>query len=335
MPVSEAFARALSASRAGFNARVVEARHRHPSLDTAAFAAFLGAAVDPLVNAAARVAPDRAAAVTDVAYDAALELVGQGLVGAGDRGALVEVVWRELLPLCAPLLAQQPLEVIGALTNAALYLSRLSGVRGGEWRQEMQRLAPALDTVPHLRGIGQVVAWRAGAAHFREGALQAAEGLPEAAALAAMGVAGDALTWADVRARLRDDPWWSPDARRVAAARKGVEVGAFTGFGGTFAEPPSVRAGAQGFVVGSGGRFSLLHADVYGAVLQASTSEAYAAAAAAPAQGGPRIAGSTLRFAQEAIALDLPPEGLALVCDAHTVAVTSPFTHAIRLFPRR
>ena len=36
---------------------------------------------------------------------------------------------------------------------------------------------------------------------------------------------------------------------------------------------------------------------------------------------------------REVTALDLPADGLHIVCNGHTVALTSPFTHTIRLLP--
>jgi hypothetical protein len=43
--------------------------------------------------------------------------------------------------------------------------------------------------------------------------------------------------------------------------------------------------------------------------------------------------GSQLVIGSRRVMLDLPAEQLAIVCNAHTAAITSPFTHAIRLLP--
>ncbi|MBG6223384.1 hypothetical protein IWX79_004353 [Janthinobacterium sp. CAN_S1] len=79
--ISPAFASILAGGRAQFNGRAAEARRRFPSLDMAAFGAFLHDGVDPLVVAVADAAPERAGGVTLAAYDMALELVGHGLAG--------------------------------------------------------------------------------------------------------------------------------------------------------------------------------------------------------------------------------------------------------------
>ena len=168
----------------------------------------------------------------------------------------------------------------------------------------MSRLAPHASTVAHLRALGQVVAWRAGVAHFRAGALEAADALVndlgDAAALDALG-ARPTDSWPSVRDKLNADPWWSPDPKRATARNEGIEIGRFAGFGGTFKQPPEVRESDCGFVVKSGERYFLLIADVYGAVLHAATAADY----------------------------EEPPSR-----NPHAVAVTSPFTHAIRLLPR-
>ncbi|MFS2217338.1 hypothetical protein ACCD08_22770 [Telluria sp. Tellsp104] len=104
----------------------------------------------------------------------------------------------------------------------------------------------------------------------------------------------------------------------------GREVGGFTGFGGAFAEPPEVRAGADGFVVRAGERCHLLLADAYGAVLLAATPDEFDRAAP----------GGAVQVDARRIAPDLPADGLAVCASGPTLALTSPYTHAIRVLPR-
>lgn len=332
-PVSAALAAVLSSGRVHFNARVTEARHRHPTLDTAAFAGFLRTGMDAVVRAVEAVAPGRTASVIVAAYDIALELVAQGLAGAGARSGLVDRAWRTLAPRYARLVADDPFEVLGALSNAVVHLSNSPSARADDWFAGMAALAPHADSNARLRAFGQVMAWRCGLAHFREGALRCADGLPEPLALLATG-AGAQDHWPSVRDAFRADPWWSPQAGLREAARKGVDVGRFSGFGGTFVQPPEVRATPQRFVVRSADRFSLLVADVHGAVLLPAAAAEFANANVATAGPAIAIAGSRLAIGDRAIALDLPADGLAATANAHTVAVTSMYTHAIRLWPR-
>lgn len=328
MPVSASFGKILAAGRAQFNASAAEARRTLPGFDGEAFAAFLQTGVDAVVAAVARVVPDRAAIVAVAAYEIALVLVAKGVVGANKRESLVSRVWTELAPQLSKPISESPTEVLGALSNAALYLEK-SGLRGHEWLGNMLALAGKAVVVSDLLRLGQVLAWRAGAAHLRQSAFKAADELPPALALAAVGADGDA-SWPEVRGRLLADPWWAPKQEEGHLPGQGREIGAFSGLGGTFPQPPVVRTCEAGFQVKSGNRYSLLVADVWGAILCPATEEEFERASA--------YAGVTLtaRFSDELKRkLDLPTEGLTIACNQNTAAVTSPYTFGIRIFPRR
>ncbi|WP_454774291.1 hypothetical protein [Janthinobacterium tructae] len=320
--ISPAFASILASGRAQFNARAVEARRRLPSLDMAAFGAFLHDGVDPLVVAVAAAAPERVGGATLAAYDMALELVGHGLAGPAAKNPFVNTVWRELAPQFSPLLATAPVEVLGMLSNAALHIASVAGARPAQWQRELAALAAQIVTLAQLRAVGQVLAWRAGVAHFRQGALAAADTLPPALALAAFGEPG--AQWPQVRAQLQENPW--------RGNADGREFGTFTGLGGDFGTPPQVRASADGFVVRSAERHYLLVADAYGAVLHGATAQEFAQANA-DMPSSVRLDGATVHFGARSIALDLPAGDIALAANAHTLAITSPWTHAIRLLP--
>lgn len=321
--ISPSFAELLAAGRPQFNARAQEARRRFTTLDMAAFAAFLRDGVDPLVAAVAAHAPERAGSVAFAAYDMALALVGHGLAGPAAKSQAVNDCWRELLPAMAPLVAMAPSEVLALASNAAVHLAGVAGARPAQWRRELQALAPQVDNVATLRTLGQVLAWRAGVAHFRAGALAAADNLPQALALAAF--EEPALDWPALREQLLASPWHGNAI--------GIEVGAFTGFGGDFAAPPQVRASSEGFVVLSGERYFFLVADAYGAVLHGATEEEYAQARS-EAPVGVQLRDAAIVIRTREFALDLPAGQIAVCANAHTVAVTSPYTHAIRLLPR-
>ncbi|KAB8044285.1 polysaccharide deacetylase family protein [Janthinobacterium aquaticum] len=325
--ISSTFAELLAAGRPQFNARAQEARRRFATLDMAAFAAFLRDGVDPLVVAVADHAPERAGSVAFAAYDMALELVGHGLAGPSAKNQAVNDCWRELLPAMAPLVATAPAEVLALASNAAVHLAGVAGARPAQWRRELQALAPQVDSVATLRALGQLLAWRAGVAHFRAGALAAADNLPPALALAAFEVPASAPApdWPALRAQLLASPWHGNAI--------GVEVGAFTGLGGDFATPPQVRASSEGFVVHSGERYFFLLADAYGAVLHGATEEEYAQAGS-EAPAGVQLREAAIVIGTREFALDLPTGQIEVCANAHTVAVSSPYTHAIRLLPR-
>lgn len=336
MAISEPLARVLAAGRTQFNARFTEARHRYPMLEPASFSAFLATGVDALVCAVAPLAPERVPSVVLVAYDMALELVSQELAGPRARTDLLDRVWQDLAPRYPRLLADNPAELLGVLTNAAVTLGKMSHVRTEQWLSGMAELSPRVDSMASLRALGQIMAWRSGVAHYRTGAMAVADQLPEALALAAVGAPAHAL-WADVRARLLVDPWWSPHNKAQPPAtlpEQGKQVGQFTGFGGVFRVPPEIRASNDGFCVKSADQYFLLRADAFGAVFLPADREEFIESTPHDRVNAPVLQGSTLAIDGRHIELDLPTDGLTLAWNTHTVAVSSLYTFSIRLFPR-
>ena len=324
MTVSAALARTLAAARPDFNARVAAARHARPGFDEAAFYSVLRDGLDPIAVAIETVAPERLGAVVDAAYDIALMLVAQGLAGPGSRQDAVNRLWAEVLPPLARAVAEQPFDTIATLSNAAVNIAATPGARVGEWLERMASLGDHLDSQTR-EGIGVLAAWRAGMVHYRASALAAAETLPEAAVLAALGLDGD---WSQVRASLDASPWWPGDP---GIAELGVEFGAFAGFGGPFSEPPQLRACPEGFLVRSGDRFGLLIAGAWGATLHPASPDCFAGAEAE----GARIDGTSVQAGDRVIVADLPAERLQAVANQDSLAIASPFSHVIRIYPWR
>lgn len=316
--LSAAFAQILEQRRAAFNGRVAAVRARSPGFDSVAFSRFLQECVDPLV--AAVTVPDRVAGVADAAFDMALALPASHRVLAGE-------VCTGLALRYIALVAAHPGETLATLVNGALHVQSIAGARPAEWAARMGALAPQVATLDQLRAVGQILAWRAGAAHFRLGALAAADSLPPALALAALDADGD---WPTLRQRMAGDPYWGADD-----GQRTREVGAFTGFGGAFAVPPTVRPCAAGFMVASSDRYFVLVADAYGAVLHGASLEEFEDAAFCAFPSAFRLRGTTLVTGATTRVLDLPEFGLHACCNDVAVAVTSPYTHAIRVVALR
>lgn len=328
--VSQAFADALAAGRSSFNHRVREAQRRFPAFRADTFLRFLEECVDPVAVAIEQLDRSRLPAAVLAAYDLALELVGRALVGPSARSPALGEAWRSLFPHLAGLIAAQPAKVLGLLSNAIIHLEGIGGARVGQWTDELAALAPHLQLVEQLRVAGQVLAWRAGAAHFRAGAFAAASALPEALALRAFG-AGGSSAWQAFRQHAGHDPWWSGGDSHAMRERR---VGGFSGFGGPFAMPPDIRAAGDAFLVKSGDRYFLLIADAYGAVLRPADAEEFDIASATDPRCDYKMRDGVLWVGSQRIELDVPEQGLMVCATAATIAIASPYTHTIRLLAR-
>ncbi len=330
--INAALASILRSGRAEFNARFAATRHVHPDLDAGAFAEFLQTAVDELIQAVEKTRPDRLGEVAQAAFDAALELVGQKLAGPGARHSSVEAGWRRVLPKVAPLVASAPGRIIPAVCNAAHQLAATPGARPDQWIGMMEQCGPqCADAVAFLK-LGQVCAWRAGLAHFRQGAIAAAEALPEALVLVALG-ARPGCMWVEVRQRLLTDPWFDPAAAEAPAAfRLTAQVGSFRGFGGLFAGPPAVACAEGDFLVRSGGECWRLVADAFGATFhRASASEFEAAATQGKLPSGLRVMGSCIVWNDGRFEFPDLGDFTSAAANETTLALTGRFTHSIAL----
>ena len=338
--ISQVFAKVLEGNRAQFNAQFAEARWRNASLDGDAFLAFLGSGVAPVVEAVARVAPERVEAVVQALYPLALDLFGKELVGSRARAPLIAEGWRVLGPAMGRQVAAEPERVMGALTNALYNLSQTPGARGREWLSGMLALAPQCADVAMLLRVGQVLAWRAGLAHYRTGALALCAQLPPALARAALGVS-NALTPPDARigldellARVTADPWLDPATPGGPAQRRQLKivarVGAFRGFGGLFMAPPNVASAGGQFVVLDGEACWLLTADVFGATFHRTACEAVLPAAQ-PAVGAFRVVGTRVTLGGESGTFPEFASMASCAAVGPTLAVTTRLSHAVYL----
>jgi hypothetical protein len=338
-PGGSPFAQALLAQRDRRNSQFAAARHRYPHLEAAAFSEFLRDTLAPIVNAVAVVAPAETASVTDVLYELSLDLLGQELLGPAAADPALTPGWRQLLASLAGHVAAAPRMAVAALTNAMLNLAQTPGARPVEWACDLTALAPVCPDVPTLLAAGQVLAWRAGLAHFRQGALAVCRTLPPIVAAAALGLPPDAASPADptvVIERLSRDCWLEPRAAltgdRPSALRLVRRAGAFRGFGGLFQAPPTVSFAGQ-FVVRAAERAWVLTADRFGA-----TFHPIDPASLPPSPGPPShfrvLPEGRVRYDGREVAF---PELIGLTSwatDGVTLAATVELSHAVLLFAR-
>lgn len=327
--VSPSLAGVLAARRAALNQRVVETRHRMPGLDTAAFGAFVSHEIDAVCIAVDGADPHATERVVEAAFDIGLELVGQGLAGPAARVPWVNRAWQGLSAPAAHLIASAPVDTLGAITNAVIRLGSLPGVRVDEWIDAMSALAAHCESLEALRNLGAVCAWKVGMTHLRQVALDHADQLDPELAAAALGAS---MPWAALRERLRNDAWWNPSTNAINM--QGRTIGGFSGLGGPFATPPEVRARRDGFVAESAGRYFLLVADAFGAmVLPASPAEF--AGATCDTAGDVSITPRGDSVHDRPIGFAVPAERMKAVANGDSVAFFSPWSHLVRIVPAR
>lgn len=327
MTISRELAECLRLGREAYNDRVAEARHRFPALNTEKFGHFVAHCLDPV---AVVLAPERRNYFVTAAYDIGLELVGRDLYGAHSRGQLLETFWQKTLPALANNLPAQPGALISALINALLNL-HAQNARAEQWLQLLAQYGAQV-APEQLCDVGVLVAWRAGAVQFRSSALRIAMEVPHLAR-PLLNLAKSQSLEAAVSLLTRD-PWLLAPAHVGAAQRN---VGAFSGFGGSFSQPPLVRATEDGFIVESGDRYFLLLADCFGEVLLPAQAADFAAADALQftEEQAPVLREGHLHCPRGQVEVDRCPDGLQLVWNNHSAALFSPYSFSISVVPWR
>lgn len=265
----------LRARRADCNARFAAARRLRPRLDAADFSLFLRDQLSPL---AAALDAAVANAVLNPAYELGLQLVAEKLAGPAAVTPAINSLWCNAFPNMAAHIATAPRRILGSLSNAAHHLSVTPDTRPEIWQNRLVALAPRCADADELLVVAQVLAWRAGLAHYRDPALAAADTLPADLALEVLEAPADA-SWPEVRAAHRSDPWFGFQLPAEPVHR----AGAFRGFGGLFLTPPLVTLSESRILVRCGDEAWILIADAFGATFhRAAPDEIHNAAPALP-----------------------------------------------------
>ena len=324
--LSEAFVGVLSARRVDYNAQFLAARRAAPELDEEAFKVFLATSVEPLVNAVAALEPAALVEVVDTAYSVGLELLAQRLAGPRAHSPALDNGFQQLFPHLARFIARAPDAVLPRLCNALHQLATVPGVRPDEWCSGLARLAPGVQSVEELLGLGQVLAWLAGLAHYRQSALALCRSLPVPLVLNALGVPG-----ADLQAmllRLEQDPWFVPSAPGLGFRLVG-SVGSFRGFGGAFLAPPQVARVDQQLFVVSGDDAWLLALDAFGCTLHRARHEELSGASFDVQRAGVKVEPSQVSGFGKSLPLRDTGPLSSVVGNANTLLFTTAHSYAV------
>ena len=329
-------AEALQAGRERFNALFIQARRAAPNLEPGAFGEFLRTSVAPVVERVAAVEPESLQRVAAELYELSLEMLSRDLPG---RCPVLAENWQEVLGGLPEQLARHPRLFATSITNALYNLETTPGARPRDWVRSMLRLGAEERDVPTLLEAGKVASWRAGMAHYRDGALAACDELPEALGRTALGLA-DGSTSPELRVvlqRLRSDPWLRPEevcgngegvARRL---RLVARVGAFRGFGGTFLRPPRLTFSDGQIFTNDGEAYWVMHADAFGRTLHRAGTAPPDGARRAPSLQGPFQLNreGVVRCGPHVQTFPELREPTSVVWDQTTLAVTIPSSHAV------
>ena len=179
--VSPALERILRERRHAYNFRWSEARSRFPHLSSTDAASFFVHDLSPLIDALSilpSVGSDQLESICDVAVELCAKATELRLLGVYAVEPWVTKLWRNTLPALAMHLANDPLTVIAEFSHATAQFSAHRASRPQQWLRLLTVLGPKAADLAQLRLLGKVLAWRSGLAHYRTGALAAADQLP-------------------------------------------------------------------------------------------------------------------------------------------------------------
>ncbi len=325
MSVSPEFAELLSAGRPEFNSRIAEARQRYSGFKTELLSDFLQTCVDPLIVQSRQ---EHRGQLVSAAFDIAIDIVGRELHAGHTQGKLMQRLWLECLPTFGGILDSEPEKLLGALCNALLNLSAQPSVRCEQWLELLNTHATEFKTSNEVVEFGMLAAWRAGATQYRTSALRIAAKRPELSA--AVLDLPDSNNFGALLQQLETNPWLNLEKKQTP-----IDVGAFSGFGGSFSQPPQLRACAAGFIVKSDQRYSLLQVDNFGHVLLPSTGDAFDNARDyQPAIKAPiKLDHNILQCTYGRVDINLPSTELQLTSNEHSAALFSPYSFSIIVVP--
>jgi len=264
-----AIGEALLRQRERYNTKFALARYTYPALDGEVFSEHLKKTVAPIVEAVAENHSDKIDVVTDTLFDLSLELIGKDFFGRQVRYQSVLEGWEILLPFVPHLLAKDADTLTSSITNALYNLSVEPTASPSFWIERMIEIGKLCDNVEEFLEAGKIIAWRAGLAHYREGALNACRNLKNEVACDALGIS-EIQNLENLLIQTEKDPWLNPKEfskgiKQEKRLRVVSVVGAFRGFGGLFIAPPKITYCDGQFLVYDSENWWAMTADVFGA----------------------------------------------------------------------
>jgi len=270
--ITGSLAESLSRNRERFNSLFARAVQRNAGLDPDDFGQFVRGPLQTIVDGVDALFPERSVLVAEKLIEICLTLFSQGQLGSQSRVPLLPALWQHLLPILPTLVAKNPRQVVGALSNAALNIGLEEPAAGTRWLKRLHSMAPLFQTLEQLLDASLVLAWRAGLPHYRESALEHWRKLPDGLKSVSMGIdPGEPAPSPAAFESALANPWHPPHlAGRETGLKLGVvgKVGRFRGLGGEFAEPPLVAASGDTIIAYDGEGSWNLWADYFGITLR-------------------------------------------------------------------
>lgn len=265
----EALSKALQRRRAYYNALFAEASQRNAELNGADVLEHLKRRVAPIFEALPALSDDAADRALEVLYRASLDLLSRRLVGERAPGSL-NVVWQQLLPRVAPLIAIAPRRVVAALCNAAFNLDQATSARPSEWLGRMLAASEHCQDIETLSAVGQVAAWRSGLPQYRTVALEHCKVFSPAvldATLGPVAAGAHAGFTAALLTRLQLSRFaFTPGVTTTLSVV--AKLGGFTGYGGQFSTPPHLVRSQGALFAHDAETTWEVHADAFGTCLR-------------------------------------------------------------------
>jgi hypothetical protein len=323
----------LRADRDAFNGQFVQRQRAGSKIDGDDFQQHLRTTINDLVRDVAATYAERVKAVTHALYDISLDLFAGGLLGLTARHPHITDAWKIVLPKAMPLLARDPVLVVGCLSNAADHIAGFSSARPSEWIENMSRISPLCGSTSHWLDAGKILAWRTGLVQYRADAFSIARRLPWKLAATCFG-ANNATEadWTKQLDRTEADRWLAPNGALTEARPRIVRTtGGFRGFGGPCLRPPKVTAAEDELYVSDGVAAWKLLADACGTLWHRVKKIPSKASANAGVAVDPR--GRVAWYGEDS-KFDELAESRSHAFDGQTLAVTLPTSHHVFLVAR-